>query len=374
MSAISIGGLRPRVPFLEPRPPWPPQPLIDLAAGRDPGAIELTPELLDIAIEHRMGGLLWSYVKDRVPCDDVTRRLAAHDLRAQAHLVRVRSLLGRCVRQLRREGIEVASIKGPITESRWYHRAGERPCSDVDLWLSPHQLDRAGDALEILQPDHPWVTFFGDLARSGEVQAVTLRVDGIEVDLHLDLLKTGLPTVGQQQIWERTELFELADGTSVRVLDATTALFHFLVHLNKDRFQRLLGYADAARIIEGGVDWRLFGVLARVEGLERCATRSCAVILSDLQRPDIAGGPVRGGVRAAVWSLLWRRHIRLWGYAGRRRFRWRQLSIVLLAEHRSLRVRSSALLRELFPPTVVLEAQGRPVAARRLWELLLRRP
>lgn len=374
MSVISIGGLRQRMPFLEPRPPWPPQPLIDLAASRDPGAFGLTPEFLELAFEHRMGGLLWSYVKGSMPCDDLTRRLAAHDLRTQAHLVRVRSLLGRCVRQLRREGIEVASIKGPITESRWYHRAGERPCSDVDLWLSPHQLDRAGDALELLQPDHPWVPFFGDLARTGAVQAVTLRVDGIEVDLHLDLLKTGLPTVGHEEIWARTEEFELADGTPVRVLDATTALFHFLVHLNKDRFQRLLGYADVARIIDGGVDWRLFDALARTEDLERCTRQSCAVVLSDLQRPGVAIGPVRGGVRAAAWSVLWRRHIRLWGYAGRRRFRWRQLSIVLLAEHRSLRVRSSALLHELFPPTAVLEAQGRPVAARRLWELLLRRP
>ena len=58
--------------------------------------------------------------------------------------MRVRSLLGKCVLQLGQAGIDVASIKGPITESRWYDREGERPCSDVDLWLSPHQFDRAG--------------------------------------------------------------------------------------------------------------------------------------------------------------------------------------------------------------------------------------
>jgi len=365
----AAAGLRERMPFVRSRPPWPPQPLIDLAAGRDPGHIELTPELLEAAFEHRMGGLLWSYAKARVPCDDLTRRLAAHDLRAQAHLMRLRSLLGWCVVELSQAGIDVASFKGPITESRWYDRTGERPCSDVDLWLSPHQLDRAGDALEVLQPDHPWVAFFGDLALAGAVQTVTLKVEGIEVDLHLDLLKTGLPTVGQDEIWERTEWFELGDGTSVRVLDPATALFHFLVHLNKDRFQRLLGYADAARIIDGGVDWRVFDALARSEGLERCAAQSYAVVVSDLRRPDLAVGLVPHGVCAAAWSVLWRRHIRLWGTEGRRRFRWRQLSIVLLAEHRSLRVRSSALLRELFPPTEVLEAQGRPVAARHMWEL-----
>ena len=190
------------------------------------------------------------------------------------------------------------------------------------------------------------------------------------MDLHLDLLKTGLPTVGQDEIWGRTEWFELGDGTSVRVLDPATALFHFLVHLTKDRFQRLLGYADVARIIDRGVGWQVFDALARSEGLERCAAQSYAVVVSDLRRTDLARRPVRRGACAAAWSVLWRRHIRLWGSEGRRRFRWRQLSIMLLAEHRSPRVRSSALLRELFPPTEVLEVQGRPVAARHLWELL----
>ena len=91
MNADSVGGavvaaaagLRERMQFVRPRPPWPPRPLIDLAAGRDPGHVELTPELLEAAFEHRMGGLLWSHVKDRVPDGDLKTRLAVHDLRTR---------------------------------------------------------------------------------------------------------------------------------------------------------------------------------------------------------------------------------------------------------------------------------------------------
>jgi len=339
----------------DPRPLWPPQPLIDLAAGRDPEHFELTEDLLAIAADHRMTGLLWSWARTNAPDTELKSQLAVRDLQTQAHLLRVWTLLESTVLRLRAADIDVASIKGPITESRWFERAGERPCSDVDLWLSPYQLDRAGDALRLLQPDHPWCQFFGELALAGEVQTVTLKVDGIEIDLHLDLLKTGLPMLHSKEVWDSTQRFELPGGTEVRVLDPASALFHLLVHLNKDRFQRLLGYADIARIADQEVDWSRLGQLAKIEGLQVSVALSLETVDADLMRPQNAEATRTSGIRASMWRTIWRRNIRLLGSAGRTRLRHRQLWIALMAR-RPLGDRAKALNCELFPPRAVLDA------------------
>jgi hypothetical protein len=260
--------------------------------------------------------------------------------------------------QLRKADIEVASIKGPTTQARWYDRPGERPSSDVDLWLSPHQIDRAGDALRLLQPDHPWCAFFGDLASKGRVQTVTLSVDDIQVDLHIDLMKTGLPTVQSEEFWASTEWFRLPDGTSVRVLDSTSALLLFLVHLNKDRFQRLLGYADVVRIIRRGVDWPRFTAMVEGEGLTVPALSTLATALDDLgvDRPTDVPGPPEALLGTRLWRVLWARSIRLRGSEGRKRFRRRQLVIIPLS-NRSGRQTWRAIAQQALPPKPVRHAR-----------------
>lgn len=343
--------------FFSPRPPWPPPPLIDLAAGVDPGPFDLTPELVAIAADHRMSGLLWSWAQEHAPESELRSQVAIRDLRIQAHLTRVWALLESCVMRLDEAGIEVASIKGPITEARWYSRPGERPSSDVDLWLSPHQTDRAGDALTILQPDHPWAPFFGDLASSGLVQTVTLTVDDIEVDLHLDLLKTGLSNLQASEIWDAAESFELPGGTIVPVLDSAAALFHFLIHLNKDRFQRLLGYADIVRIVDSGINWDRLIALVEGEGLATPAFSSLEVVRSDLGRQRTFGVPIASGLRSRLWRLTWPRRVRLRGSEGRRRFRHRQLLIPALA-NRSARTVGRLYALELAPPEPILRLRA----------------
>lgn len=339
--------------FLSPRPLWPPSPLIDLAAGVEPRSFELSPELVAMAADHRMVGLLWSWAREHAPESEMRSRIAISDLRVQAHSSRLWALLESCILRLGEAGIEAASIKGPITEARWYSRPGERLSSDVDLWLSPYQIDRAGDALTILQPDHPWAPLFDDLAASGVVQTVTLDVDGIEVDLHVDLLKTGLPTLQAREIWDATEHFKLPGGTTVPVLDSAAALFHFLIHLNRDRFQRLLGYADIVRIVDSGVNWdRLIG-LAEGEGLATSTFCSLDVVHSDVRLPRPPDVALASGPRSYLWRLTWPRRVRLRGTEGRSRFRHRQLLIPALA-NRSVSAVGRVFALELVPPAPIL--------------------
>jgi hypothetical protein len=346
-----------------------PRLLIDLAAGRDPPNVAIDARVVTLANEHRLTGLLWTWARTHLSDTQLKTELAQNDLYVQAHLARVSAVLEKSVARLAEVGIEVATIKGVTTEARWYRRRGERPCSDVDLLLSPRQLDRVAEAVHLLEPDHPWVSSVAPLAAAGRIQTVTTHVDGLEVDLHLDLLKLGIPTRQSSEVWNLTSPYVLSGGGGVRVLDDTTALVHLLVHLNKDRFQRLLAYADIARVIAGGgVDWKRAERFARGEGITVSTFRTLEVVLDELLLPwpDQIERP--SGARVCVWNVIWRPGIRLRGTEGRLRFRRRQAWIALLARGRAL----EALrwwFREMWPPAPIVAVRYAEFRGPYLWKL-----
>ena len=317
-----------------------------------------------------MTGLLWTWGREHLSDRELKTWLLMHDLGVVAHQADVWSVLESVVARLDEVGIQFATIKGVTAEARWYQRRGERPCSDVDLLLAPHHLDRAAQAVAALQPDHAWIPHLNALVASRRVQAVTLRVDDMDVDLHFDLLKLGIPTWGAVELWRRTIAYDLPGGGTVRVLDDTTALLHFLVHLNKDRFQRLLGYADIQRIVaRGAVDWELLQREALREGIEVAVLRTLGTVLDELSVPFPAELSRPRGLRSLVWSLLWRPSIRLRGSEGRLRFRMRQNWIAILARGRTW----EALwwwLREFWPPEAAVDLRYHGVQGPYVWKLL----
>ena len=344
--------------------------LLDLAAGRDPGPIELDADVLALATEHRMSGLLWSWARGHLRDRQLAMELAMKDLAVQAHLERLWVALETTVAKLDAQGIEVVTVKGVTAEARWYGRRGERLCSDVDLWLDPNQLDRAGEAVAALQPEHPWVPHLDRLVASGRVQGVTIWVGDQDIDLHFDLLKLGIPTRGLKTLWSRTTPFPLPGGNAVRVLDDTAALLHFLVHLNKDRFQRLLGFADVVRLIEAGkIDWHLLQTDARREGIDVAVFRTLEVVLETLDLPWPLEVARPRGLRVVAWNRLWHAGIRLRGREGRLRFRMRQNWLAVLARGRS----REALwwwLRELWPSAAAVDVQYADIRGPYIWKLL----
>lgn len=344
--------------------------LFDLAAGRDAPGSSVDAQVVSLANEHRLTGLLWTWAREHLADVDVKTELAQHDLSVQAHLGRVWTVLEASVARLNEAGIEVATIKGVTSEARWYGRRGERPCSDVDLLLSPHQLDQVAEAVRLIEPDHPWIPQVTSMVVSGRIQAVTTHLDGLEVDIHLDLLKLGVPTRQNTEMWELTTPYPLPGGGSVRVLDDTTALLHLLVHLNKDRFQRLLGYADIARIIAGGrVDWARLDRFAHFEGITVSAFRTLEVVLDELSLPWPAELERPSGFRARLWNLIWRGGIRLRGAEGRRRFRRRQDWIPFLARGRGLEA-VRWWLRDIWPPGSIVAAHYAHIRGPYLWKLI----
>jgi hypothetical protein len=359
-----------RAPCRQAMPRRLPPLLVDLAAGRDSPSSAIDARSVTLANEHRLTGLLWTWARQHLADIDLKTELAQNDLYVQAHLARVWAVLEESVARLAAAGIEVATIKGVTTEARWYGRRGERPCSDVDLLLSPRQLDRATEAVQLLEPDHPWASSVAPLAVAGRIQTVTTHVDDLEVDLHFDLLKLGIPTRQSSDVWDLTSPYILPGGDSVRVLDDTTAVVHLLVHLNKDRFQRLLAYADIARIVAGGrVDWERAARFTCGEGITVSTFRTLEVVLDELSLPwpDELERP--RGPRARLWNVIWPPRIRLRGAEGRLRFRRRQDWIALLARGRAI----EALrwwFREMWPPAPVVAVHYAEIQGPYVWKLL----
>lgn len=328
--------------------------LIDLAAGRRPASPppDRAAEIVRSATEHRMTGLLWSsVVTDEVVLPTAeSALLAARDLAVQQHHARLWRTIHDVQRRLSGIGLETAVMKGVPAEARWYRRMGERPCKDIDLLLRPGTESRLGEILDEIHPDHPQRADLVELVRGGMLQSVDLVVNGIGIDLHADLLKIEVVTRSRDEIWARTELLDVPDGPAVRVLDAEVSLILFAMHLNKDRFARLLGYADLARILaDDSLDWTFIDALLRREGIRVHAYSTIDTVTTTL---GLARSPVRlpSGRRAGLWARLWPREKSLAGYVGLGTQQHRQLWIPWLAEGRVREALSWWIRRRAFPP------------------------
>ncbi len=317
-----------------------PHPLLfELAAERVPTASYplAVQDLLHSAFEHRMQGLLWSSLaagQIELPPEQKLL-LAARDLIVQAHHDRLWSRLFDVQARLARLGVQTAAAKGVTAEDRWYLRVGERPCSDIDLLLEPGSETRLADVMDELQPGHPLRSEIVGLVRTGALQSVDLVVDGVAIDLHVDLLKVEIPTRGAEALWSRTHVIQSSSGVSVRVIDAETSLIHFAIHLNKDRFARLLAFADVARVLaRESLDWSFIESFVAGEGLRVPVFNSLHAVTSALRLSPPPVPRLRHGWRGKAWNRLWPARQRLLGYTGIGTRLHRHLWIPWLAEGR----------------------------------------
>jgi len=346
--------------------------LIPLVVGRSLPPIRDRSELVRSALEHHVAGLLWS----RTAAGDLelgppwTDELMQEDIRTWGRHQLLWEGLVKVTRSLERMGVHVASVKGVTAEARWYERAGERPCFDVDLLLSPDEIGRVGEIVTALAPEHPLRDSIQNLVDRGAVQSVDLFVDGVPVDLHIDLLKYEVLASRQRQvIWDRLVPFHLPDGNTIQVIDPEVSLVHFLVHLNKDRFAYLLGYTDVARICaKEDLDWEFIDRFVRGEGIESQVYLALDAVLGTLG-VDAPTHPAVRGWRGAVWRRLWAPSFRLRGDVGRMRSRQRQFWLAFTARSRSAEA-IRGYLRRLFPPSALATYQAPGTRGPYLWRII----
>jgi len=334
--------------------------LIELAAGRSPRPVEAAHAgtLVRSAMEHGMYGLLWSSVaagQIELPRDQAVV-LAKADLATRAHHTRLWSMLVELQQRLREIDVGLACVKGVTAEARWYDRMGERPSSDLDLLLAPGWEPKLEQVLDALDPRYFLRAEAPRLVRRGILQSLDITVDGMEVDLHTDLLKIEIPTRGAEEIWARTVQTVSPENVPVRTTDAEISLIHFLVHLHKDRFARLLGYADIGRVLRmEQLDWSFIDDFLRSEGLRvhvYCALHRVASVL------DLPPPPVRAprGWRVRAWKRLWPDDEQLLGRPGYAfRLEHQHLWIPWLAEGRAVEAMRWWLRRRVFPPKALVD-------------------
>jgi N-acetylglucosaminyl-diphospho-decaprenol L-rhamnosyltransferase len=334
--------------------------LLDLAAERPlpPVPEEQHGSLVTTAIEHRMAGQLWTRVLrgELVLGEGPSDLLAKMDLRSQLKARRLWRAADDVTGRLEALGAEALVAKGVVTEQRWYSRLGERPCNDLDLMLSPESVDRVDDIVAALQPTHPLRGSAGALMGSGVLQSIDLAVDGVEVDLHADLLKYEIPTRRRDVLWDTAVRLVGPGGEEVRALAPELALVHMLLHLNKDSFARLSAYSDIARLLaRADLDWHAVDDFVRGEGLATAVYSTLHEVTSRLQLQGGYGSRRPRGPRAVAWQRLWPERQRLLGLEGLLRREHRNLFLPLLAQGRLGEASFWLARRRVLPPPDLLQ-------------------
>ncbi len=292
--------------------------LLDVAAGRPLGEIAEPEALVVSAAEHRMLGLLHEALSGGEVAfpRNLAAGLAQHRLAIRVSNQVLWRTLARIDTVAAGHGIDLAAFKGVTNEARWYRGEGLRPCADIDVFVAPHHLDRIGELVRLLQPDHPVVGTIQAMIDGGAAQGVDLHLpNGTAIDLHQEPIKLGIPVRQLDEIWSTTGTVAAPDGTEIRVLAPEIALVQALLHLQKDRFSYLLGFVDVARMISGSdIDWDMVDRFVRGEGLALHTYESMRVVASwlDLDVPI----PPTGRLARRLWRVAWPPSSRLQGHVG----------------------------------------------------------
>lgn len=316
--------------------PRPHPQLLRLAVGDDDiGPIIEPSAFVDSAIDHRVDGVVSTAVRAGIvtlPDRDVAR-LAERDLVRRTRQQQIWTVLETVANAADEVGVSLAQIKGVVFQQRWYRRDGERDCVDLDCLIAPESTAGLGTLVQRLQPDHALGAHADDLVARGHLQAISLDVDGVPVDLHVDLLKLGIPSRLGTEIWSRTMPFELPTGRATTVLPPEVELLHLLCHLNKDRFRQLQGLVDVDHLVESGLaPWGEVVRLADIDGLRVPVVESRRAVDAELGRRHRT--PAASGPRAWLWRRLWSSRVRLQGRSGIWRHRHRQAWIPITMQGR----------------------------------------
>jgi hypothetical protein len=329
-----------------------------LARGGDLIQIADSDRLLESAVEHRMLGLLWSYLSQHSNLGEPQwrRTVAAHDLVNQRRNASHWDGLGLLADLARDLGVEVATPKGVAAEARWYDRMGERPCGDVDLFLAPGDLERVDEVVAAIEPGHPLIGHLRPLIDRRILQSVDLTLgEKHAVDLHFDLLKLGVPSRSPERVWAHMVPYRAPNRVRLLVPDPELSLVHFLLHMTKDRFRQLLGYVDVVRVIEREeIDWDEVVGLASDQGLEEHLRLALEAVGEVVPIPAAPALRPRGGITRTVWAIFWRPGVRLRGWEALVRFRHRQDWIALTARGRFPEALRFWVRRRLLPPRELL--------------------
>lgn len=287
--------------------------LIDIAAGRNPVAVVDDEALVESALQHRMAGLAFDSAErgELEIGSEARHQLAGVKLAVAAHNARVGKAAVEVIGALANHGWDSALFKGLATAIRWYPTRGTRATSDVDLFLAPAAASSINEILAAMAPGHGLSGKAQRLVDDGRIQSFDFTWNDIWIDVHTDPIKVGvaLPRLGE--LWERTTSVEI-NGVPTPTLDAEASMVQALIHLQKDRFSRLHGFADIVRIAAAGVDWDWVQEYAAEAALSVHVNEALRVV-NEVLGSDL---PYDAAASSRLWRAIWPESSMLRGQVG----------------------------------------------------------
>ena len=173
------------------------------------------------------------------------------------------------VEHLRSAGIASILLKGAAIATWLYDEGEVRPYRDVDLLVSPAQLEAAKAALADLGY---WERLAGaDPSEFGLKEQELFGPDGVCIDLHHGLI--GVSASGER-CWDllagHTMPFSLGGGSHVQILDVPARTMHLALHVAQNGPVDRKALADLERGVArvGIADWRHAAALAEALGAD----------------------------------------------------------------------------------------------------------
>lgn len=335
-----------------------------VARGETVSGSQVTAELADSAIEHRMAALLLRATEgDGTGSGGATASLVAFDLAVGSRRQQQDRVLRRVHDRLQDAGVTHTFVKGPVSAIRWFDQPSDRPYSDIDVVVPKGSALAA--AVAALDPAHPAVALLGSNGQEESLSSVDVVVEGVHVDLQTDALRTGLVPY-EYEGWSIGSS-ELASH-DLRVFDNEHDLIIFVLHQGRDRFRFLLGVAEARRRLEADIDWAKVEALARTEGVWEQVAVGLEVMCDEL---DLAAPvEVPDNWRSALWRKLWEPEVRFLGEVGRIRHIFRGKWLMPLTTKGRTPEAIRFMLSSLFPPEPVLRLHYPQATGPYLWRVL----
>jgi hypothetical protein len=325
-----------------------------------PPDIRITAEAVASAEEHRVAALVDAETQRRgIELEsDLATRLAMSSLAAAGENQTALKAATAAQEAAERIGVDIALFKGLTTGVRWYKEPQARPTVDLDIFVSPFQLDRMSDLAVALGDDSPDVPVLDAMAASGRVFEHSILVEGIQIDLHRDPMNLVLLTRQEHAMWDDTVMVSLPNGLEVRTLSLEWAIIHALLHAFRDNFADLLHIYDLDLMFDDDPNWGYIADIARSEGWTGIIRYATAFVCEVLGRPS----PLPK--RIARWRLkliesVWSRDLLLQGAESIVTSMRRQSALDVLTSGRTQEL-VGAYAKRLTPPREVIDLRAGP--------------
>jgi hypothetical protein len=211
--------------------------------------------------EDLLPALAWAFrdATDAIP-PGISARLASALRDARARHAVMLSALRALLDAFHGAGVAVVPLKGPALAEMLYPDPALRPCHDLDLLVFRNDRHVAGALLEALGYRHRADLHTRDFDLAFDGAAAYDGRHGVRVDLHWSLLGEARFTWQRTEeagVWQRLEVCTIARAR-VPLLAREDLLLALAAHLAIHHAAAgLKWYWDIARLVEGGVDWRV---------------------------------------------------------------------------------------------------------------------